>query len=150
MEAVSFPMPEVVDFLNNKLIALRVPFDHATLAKEFRVKWTPTLIILDAGREEHHRTTGFLAPEELIPSLLLGLAKVQFNADQFEPALVLLDTLLAKHARSAVAPEAIYLQGVSRYKITKSAPPLKAAYEKLAADYPASEWTQRAAPYRLL
>lgn len=150
MEAVTFPMPEVVDFINAKIVALRVAHDHPTLAKEFRIKWTPTLITLDAGHEEHHRTTGFLAPTELIPSLLLGMAKVRFDNDQFAPALVLLDTLLADHAKSAAAPEAIYLQGVSRYKTTKTAQPLKVAYEKLAADYPASEWTQRAAPYRLL
>lgn len=150
MEAVTFPMPEVVDFVNVKMVALRVAHDHATLAKEFRVKWTPTLIILDANREEHHRTTGFLAPTELIASLLLGMAKVHFNADQFAATLALLDALLTSHAESAAAPEAIYLQGVSRYKTTKSAQPLKLAYEKLTADYPNSEWTQRAAPYRLL
>jgi hypothetical protein len=28
--------------------------------------------------------------------------------------------------------------------------PLKAAYEKLQAEYPASEWTKRAYPYRLI
>jgi len=150
MEAVTFPTPEVVDFLSTKMVALRVAFDHPSLAKEFRIKWTPTLIVLDANREEHHRTTGFLAPTELIPSLLLGMAKAQFNTDQFEPALALLDTLLFAHGESAAAPEAIYLQGVSRYKTTKTAQPLKLAYEKLAADYPDSEWTQRATPYRLL
>lgn len=150
MEAVTFPTPTVVDFINANIVPLRLPFDHPTLAKEFRIKWTPTLIVLDAGREEHHRTTGFLAPEELIPTLLLGMAKASFNVDQFPPALVLLDTLLESYAASAAAPEAIYLQGVSRYKTTKTAQPLKAAYEKLAADYPNSEWTQRAAPYRLL
>jgi hypothetical protein len=62
----------------------------------------------------------------------------------------ILEKLLAEYPTSDSAAEAIYLQGVSRYKKTHEAKPLKEAYERLLKDYPSSEWTKRASPYRLL
>ena len=47
-------------------------------------------------------------------------------------------------------PEAIFLQGVARYKKSGDPKPLKEAYETLTADFPDNEWTKRAYPYRLL
>jgi len=61
-----------------------------------------------------------------------------------------LEALLAGYPKSDAAPEAIFLRGVSRYKSTHEAKPLKEAYELLQAQYPGSEWTKRAYPYRLL
>jgi outer membrane protein assembly factor BamD (BamD/ComL family) len=120
------------------------------LSTDFNVKWTPTLVTLDSQGKEHHRTVGFLSPEELIPSLLLGIAKSFFETDRFKEALQNIDRLLAEYPKSDSAPEAIYLRGVCRYKSTKDPKPLKDAYEKLNAEYPLSEWTKRAYPYRLL
>jgi len=132
------------------MIPLQVLFNAQPLAKEFNIKWTPTVITLDAEGKEHHRTVGFLPPEELIPSLMLGMVKSYFDQEKFEKALSLLDQLLKEHPRSDSAPEALYLQGVSRYKSTDDPKHLKAAYEKLQAEYPSSEWTKRAYPYRLI
>jgi outer membrane protein assembly factor BamD (BamD/ComL family) len=52
--------------------------------------------------------------------------------------------------RSAAAPEALFLSGVCYFKRTHNPQPLKEAYEKLLEEYPASEWTSLAYPYRLL
>ena len=150
MDAVTYPNPDVVAFVESSVVPLRLPFDHKPLSEEFQVKWTPTLVTLDGDGKEHHRTVGFLPPEELIPSLLLGKAKVNFDLDNFESAIETLKDILKTHSKSDSAPEAIYLLGVSRYKSTHEAKPLKDAYEKLQADYPDSEWTKRAYPYRLL
>lgn len=128
---------------------LQVPHD-SPLAADFRVKWTPTLVVLDFYGREHHRGVGFLPPEELIPFLLLGMGKIDFDTDQFNDALIHLDDLLARYPKSAAAPEAVYLRGVCRFKSTHDAKPLKEAYEKLKADYPESEWAKRAEPYGLL
>jgi hypothetical protein len=122
----------------------------STLANEFKVKWTPTIVVLDYYGKEHHRTVGFFPPEEFIPSMILGMGKIDFDADQFNDAIIHFDTLLNEYPQSAAAPEAIYLRGVSRYKASHDAKPLKEAYEKLKADYPASEWARRAEPYGLL
>jgi tetratricopeptide (TPR) repeat protein len=150
MGAVTYPEKAVVEFIDQNLIPLQIQFNEEPLASQFRVKWTPTLVVLDAGGEEHHRTVGFLDPDQLISSLMLGIAKAAFDADSFDTALEYLERVLADYPESNSASEAIYLRGVSLYKSTEDPKPLKEAYEKLADSYPYSEWTKRAYPYRLL
>jgi TolA-binding protein len=150
MDAVTYPDDKVISFINENMIPLRIAFDAQPLSTDFNIKWTPALITLDTQGKEHHRTVGFLAPEELLPSLLLGMAKSYFETDRFDEALASLDKLLGEYPKSDSTPEAVYLRGVCRYKSTHDPKPLKAAYEQLEADHPASEWTKRAYPYRLL
>ncbi len=150
MDAVTYPHENVVQFMNKNIVALRVSFDSKPLAKDFNVKWTPTLVVTDWDGKEHNRTVGFLPPEELIPSLLLGTAKCYFDANQFAEAIPLLDSVLAEHTSSSAAPEAVFLRGVSAFKASHDPKPLKEAYEKLRAEYPESEWVKRASPYGLL
>lgn len=150
MDAVTYPEKKVIDFISDYLIPLRVAFDAQPMAKDFRINWTPTLVILDPEGKEHYRSVGFLPADELIPSLLLGLAKVHFELDQFPETLLNLDRLIGDFPKSIAAPEAIFLRGVTGYKSTHEAKPLKRAYEKLQAQYPSSEWAQKASPYRLL
>ena len=150
MDTVTYPETGVVDFIQKNLIPLRIQFDTQPIATNFNVTWTPTLVTLDPGGKEHYRTTGFLAPEELIPSLLLGIAKSHFDQEQFTKTLSTIKTLLKDYPKSDASPEALFLQGVARYKSTHDAQPLKEAYETLKAEYPSSEWTKRAYPYRLL
>ena len=108
------------------------------------------LVVLDLDGAEHHRTTGFLGPEELIPMILLGLGKTHFDREEFDQAIVSLETLLKDYLQSDSCPEAIYYRGVSQYKRTHDAQPLKEAYERLHREHASSEWAKRAAPYRLL
>ena len=150
MDAVTYPETTVVDFIENNLIPLRIPSDTQPIAANFNITWTPTLVTLDTEGKEHYRTTGFLAPEELIPSLLLGIAKSHFDREQFTKALSTIKTLLKDYPKSDASPEALFLQGVALYKSTHDPQPLKEAYEHLRAEYPTSEWTKRAYPYRLL
>jgi TolA-binding protein len=149
MDTVTYPEATVAEFIGENLIPVRVRFDDP-LAKKYGLTWTPTLITLDAEGKEHQRTVGFLPPEGLIPSLLLGMAKSHFEREEFDEALQRLHELVSGYPESTSAPEAIFLRGVAGYKHTHSPKPLKEAYERLAADYPSSEWTTRAAPYRLL
>lgn len=150
MDAVTYPDEKVAEFVNNRLIPLRVLFDHEPLARDFNLKWTPTLITLDADGNEHHRSVGFLAVEEIIPSLLLGIGKSCFETGRFDVAISVFDEILAEHANSGSAAEAIYFKGVALYKSTHDATPLRAAYEELRLEHPESEWTKRAYPYRLI
>jgi len=150
MGAVTYPNEKVADFVEKHMVPVQVIFDAQPLATDFKVKWTPTVITLDEEGNEHHRTVGFLSPEEFIPSLMLGIGKAHFDREKFEPAMALFDGLLKDYPQSDAAPEAVYLRGVSQYKSTHSAKPLKEAYERLHTEYPSSEWTKRAQPYRLL
>ena len=150
MDAVTYPKKEVAEFLNKAVVPLRVPSDAKPLSDDFNLKWTPMLAVLDWNGKEHQRTVGFLPPDEFIPSVLLGIAKTHFDQDQFGEALTVLDRILSDYGGSNAAPEAVFLKGVCGYKSTQNPTPLKEAYEKLQAAYPASEWTKRALPYRLL
>ena len=150
MDAVTYPDDKVAEFINATLIPLRAKSDSMPLAKDFKVTWTPTLVALDQDGKEHYRTVGFLSPQELIPSLLLGIAKVYFDTAKFDKCLESLDKLLSQYPKSKAAPEAVFLRGVAGYKATHDAKSLKAAYERLQAEYPGSEWADRAQPYRLL
>jgi hypothetical protein len=149
MDAVTYPQQAVADYLAKNVIGLRIPADHS-LAKDFKVTWTPTLLTLDWAGAEHHRTVGFLPADELIAVIMLGTAKLYFNREVFDKCLAMLEKLLAEYPKSDAAPEALFLRGVGGYKSTHNPKPLKQAYEQLAAQYPASEWTKRALPYRLL
>jgi hypothetical protein len=150
MDAVTYPEAAVIDFINANMVPLRVRFDAQPHAEDFGVKWTPTVITLDPAGSEHHRTVGFLDAEELVASLKLGIGKAQFANDHFEDALATLGELIESHPESQAAPEAIFLKGVSGYKSSQNPKKLREAYEKLKAEYPESEWTKRAYPYRLI
>lgn len=150
MDAVTYPDTRVITFITENMIPLRVEYNEQPLATDFNVKWTPTVVTLGPEGKEHHRTVGFLAAEEFVPSLMLGISKVFFDTDRFDDALLRLDKLLSDYPKSDAAPEAIYLRGVSLYKSTQNPKPLKEAYERLKGDHPESEWTKRAFPYRLL
>ena len=150
MDAVTYPDISVRGFLDENMIPLRVKHDAQPLAKDFNVTRTPTLVTLDAEGKEHHRTIGFLAPQDLIPSLLLGMSKVSLDMGRFDEALIKLEGLIKDFPESSSAPEAIYLRGVHLFRNTNDSSNLKESYERLQATYPESEWTKRAYPYRLL
>lgn len=150
MGAVTYPNEKVVEFIERNLVPIQVLFDSQPLAGKFNVQWTPTVIILDEEGKEHHRTVGFLSPEEFIPSLMLGAVKCHFDRGKFSEAIALIDEVLKDYPKSDAAPEAVYLRGVALYKKTHSAESLKEAYKRLQAEYPSSEWARRSQPYRLL
>jgi thioredoxin-related protein len=150
MDAVTYPDTEVISFINEHMIPLRVQHDTEPTATDFNVKRTPTVVTLDPEGNEHHRTVGFLGPEDLIASLLLGIAKVYFDKDQFGDALLSLNKILSEHANSDSAPEAIFIKGVSEFKSFNNPNKLRDAYERLKSHYPDNEWTKRAYPYSLI
>jgi hypothetical protein len=147
MDAVTYPNKEVIEFINANMIALRVRNDQKPLADQFKIKWTPALITLDVDGTERHRTVGFLPPQELIPSLMLGIGKAHLERGEFAQAVPQFEKLISEHSKSGSAPEAVFFLGVARFQSTHDPKFLKKAYEQLAAQYPQSEWTTRASPY---
>jgi tetratricopeptide (TPR) repeat protein len=150
MGAVTYPNDKVADFIESHMVPIQVLYDSQPLASKFNIQWTPTVITLDEEGKEHHRTVGFLSPEEFIPSLMLGVAKCHFDRERFDKAISILEEILKKHPKSEAGPEAVYVRGVAFYKSTHSAEHLKEIYKRLQAEYPSSEWTKRAKPYSLL
>ncbi len=150
MDAVTYPDEKVIGFTKDHLVPLLISFDAQPHATKFNIKWTPTLITLGPDGKEHHRTVGFLEPEDFNANQILGIGKYHFDNDRFPAALTNFERIINEYPSSDTVPEAIFLQGVARYKNTGDPKPLKEAYEKLTADFPDNEWTKRAYPYRLL
>jgi len=149
MGAVTYPDLKVVEFVDKNLIPIQLQAD-SDLAEDFTVRWTPTLVILDPSGKEHSRTVGYIAPEEFVPAMILGIAKMHFDLRQFDSMEQCLEEIIAAYPWSLAAPEAVYYHGVCGYKTTHKAEPLKKAYERIAKEYPHNEWVKRALPYRLL
>ena len=150
MDEVTFEDASVVNFIASRLIPLRVPLDNKSLVDDFRIFWTPTLVTLDYYGREHQRTIGYLPPDEIVATLLLGMGKVSLGQGQFNEAGIQFNTLLNGFRGSASAPEAVYLRGVARFSTSHAVSALQDTYKQLLAEYPGSEWTRRAKPYALL
>jgi tetratricopeptide (TPR) repeat protein len=148
MDAVTYPNPAVVDFVQNNMIPLRIQSDNEAVALKFKIKWTPTLIILDKDGNEHYRTIGFLRPEALVSSLMLGIGRMRLDKGEYQGAISNFDKLIATSSKNDFIAEAIYFRGVARYKLTNDFKSMKEAYDKLSEDYPDSEWTEKAYPYK--
>src|SRR5512140_1604645 len=116
MDAVTYPNEQVIAFINEHLAPVRVPITSKPLPKEFNATWTPTFVIVDSQGQEHHRSVGYLAPEEFIPFLMVGIAKVHFDKEQYDESESWLDRVIETYPKSAAAPEAVYYRGVGRYK----------------------------------
>ena len=150
MDAVSYPQPGVIDFISKHLIPLQIPADNKELGSKYGAKWTPLMLLLDASGKEYYRTLGFFSPEELIPSLLLGLGKASFNRAARPAAIQFFERVVREFPNSGSAPEAIYLKGVASYIESHDVSHLKALHQTLQRDYPTSTWAMRASPYGLL
>jgi hypothetical protein len=150
MGAVTYPNPEVIEYVNKNFVPVQLRYDAQPEANDFNITRTPTMVILDETGKEHHRNVGFQPPEEFTPFLMVGQAKTHFDRNTFEPAISLLERVIKQYPQSAAAPEAAFHLGVSKYTNTHNAAPLKEAFEFLKANYPGSEWLKRAQPYSLL
>ena len=150
MDAVTYPDNKVIDFINENFIPLRIAGNAEPYAADFMVKWTPRIILLNSVGLIHQSNLGFLPPKEFIPSLELGLAKADFDLDNLDGCKKHLDRILEADPKSSSAPEAVFLRGVTAFKLSDQADSLKEAYHLLQDNYPKSEWAQKALPYRLL
>jgi tetratricopeptide (TPR) repeat protein len=146
MDADTYPDKNVTEFITENIVPLRILFGAMPLSKDFKAKWTPTFILLDTTGREHYRVVGFTTAEEIIPTLLLGIAKTYFELGQPDQAIRNLDKIISKYPRSDQAPEATYLRGVSLYKSTHDRNHLRQAYHKLRDGYPQTERAMRASP----
>jgi hypothetical protein len=150
MDKVTFPSQEVSNFITDRMVPLRLRADHSKIAPQFHVFWTPTLVVMDLYGTEHQKTIGYIPPEEMVASLLLGIGKAAVSNGQYNEAVLQLNTLMNGYPNSVCAPEAVYLRAVSRYRSSHEAAALKDALQKLSTEYPNSEWTRRAEPFSLL
>lgn len=151
MDKVTYSNAKVIEFIGENVVPVRIVAPESqTLGRDFNLKRTPMWLILDSDGVEGHRAVGFFSPEDLISSMMLGIAKAQFDQGQFDAALSTLEKLFAEYPEDDSVPEAIYLRGGTLFRITRDRRHLKEMYEQLQADRPSSAWTKRAYPYGLI
>ena len=137
--------------MEKRFVPLRVDFKkNKALVNRYSIKWTPTIVFLDADGDEHHRFVGFLPPGDFVGQAILGKGRSEFNVDHFEQAIQCFQEILIQYPKTEAAPEARYYLGVAKYKASHDPKELKLGLEVLQRDYPGSEWTKKARVYALI
>ena len=137
--------------MEKNFVPLQVDFNkNKALVSRYSIKWTPTVSILDADGDEHHRFVGYLPPQDFIGQILLGRGKAEFDLDHLEQAIQSFQEILVQYPKTDAAPEAQYYLGVARYKASHDPKELKLGLDVLKKDYPNSEWTKKAQVYALI
>jgi TolA-binding protein len=102
---------------------------------------------MDAEGVEQTRIEGYLPKKEFRARLEMGLARVAFMHKKWADAEKAYAAVAENYADTAVAAEAIYWRGVSRYKITNDHTVLGEVAIELGAKYPDNEWTLKSLPW---
>ena len=112
MDTVTYPDSQVISLIHSHLIATKVNVvAEGDLAGQYRIQYTPTIVLIDGEGKELYRSVGFLQPEEFMPAMLYGIAFFHFERKEFDMADTLLDDLLKAYPSSRVATDARKLRG---------------------------------------
>jgi Thioredoxin-like domain len=144
MDTVTYPDSRVAQFVVYHFLPVKLSVkENPRLLEEYLVSWTPNILILDEKNRVRYRIEGYLPPEDLVAYLSMGIGKYWLNDKQFAKAGERFEEVSQRHARSDIAAEALYWIGVVRYKHTHDPAQLRPAWQKLAQEYPHSEWAKR-------
>jgi hypothetical protein len=150
MGTVTYPDEKVAKFISLNFIPVQIQVSNAELMQKYAVKWTPTILVLDADGREQFRSVGFFGPDELIAALMVGKGHWYLATAQFPEAQGMFEEVQRVYPQSEAAAEAIFFNGVNLYKMTHDPKKLRECYELLAAKFPQSSWTKQASHYRLI
>lgn len=118
--------------------------EHPVWFHRLDVLWTPTVLILDSGGVERLRIEGYLPKEEFRAQLELGLGRVAFMSKKWAEAQKYYASIVQNFPQSAVAAEAQYWAGVSRYKATNDHTALGSTAAQFHEKYSDSVWAKKA------
>jgi thioredoxin-related protein len=109
----------------------------------FAHHWHPDIAILDERLTEAHRFIGYLAPDDFITRLEVGLGLYHLYHTRAGQALDLFRGAAARR-HLAAAPEARYWAGVAAYRAGGGLDALAVEWRQLTEDFPRDDWTRRA------
>lgn len=142
MDAVTYPTTEVQQALDESFVAYRTRIEDP-LAKRFSAGWTPALYILDGDEIVRYRAFGYHPPAEFVHLLRVGKGTLEFERGEFKDALASFSRAADDGRGSALQPEALYWQGVCRYK-TGDKEGLGRSWTRLLDLFPWSLWARKA------
>ncbi len=116
--------------------------------KRFEVLWTPTVLVLDpATGAERFRLEGYVPRDEFNAQIRLGLARVGFVQKKWEDAERVYDEIVREFGNTISAAEALYWQGVCRYK-RKEPDALPTLTERFRHAYQDTLWAKKASVWK--
>lgn len=110
----------------------------------YGVLWTPAVVILDPGGEERFRSEGYLPKDEFRAQLEMGLARTALTAKKWKAAGEWYTRVARQETETFARPEAMYWQGVCRYRAANDHAALHEVAEELRTRYPHNLWTAKA------
>jgi TolA-binding protein len=140
-----YPDERVSALIGQRFIPIKVHVkENPEGFKRFSAQWTPTMIVADPDGIERYRFEGYLPAEDFMAHLALGLAKAAFARGDWAKAEQGFQTVLDRHSRSELGPEALYWLGVSRYKASGDAAALRETASAFQSRYTDSSWAKKA------
>jgi uncharacterized protein HemY len=139
----------VVRFVTENFVPVRVHVreqadEFKRLGERFGAQWTPTILEVDDEGKERHRVEGFLTADEFIPQLMLGLGHDAFERGDWNEAQRRFREALDRFPDSDAAPEALYWEGVARYKDSHDNADLIQTARALAERFAGTIWSKKA------
>lgn len=144
MDTVTYPNQGVADYIGNNFIPVR--FNAQTnpdVKSKYRILWAPTILILDSNGTEYYRFNGFLPPDEFIPQLEFGLARMAMEKQDIKTAGTQMKMVVEKYPKSDIAPEAQYWVGVIAFRLTNDVNDEINEWKKITERYPSSIWAKK-------
>jgi len=144
-----WPNERVARFVADNFLAARVhprqnPDAFKLYSEGYKASWTPTILLLDSDGVEHHRIEGFLPVDDLLAQLMLGRARIAFDAQQWAEAERRFREIVDTLPNTDAAPEALYWAGVTPYKATGDPASLKATGRAFRERYQDTPWAKKA------
>ena len=144
-----WPDERVARFVNAQFIAARVhPRDTPDAFKKYgelyNAQWTPIVLLLDPDGVEHSRIEGFLPADDFLAQLMLGWARMAFDAGQWAEAERRYREIVDGFPNTDAAAEALYWAGVAPYKATGDPASLKATGRAFKERYKDTPWAKKA------
>jgi thioredoxin-related protein len=144
-----YPDERVSKFIIDNFIPVRVHVrdqaeEFQRLSDRYDASWTPTILILDSDGTERHRIEGALDRDSFLAQLELGLGHLAYKTKQFTEAEKWFKRVEADAPQTDAAPEAMYWEGVSRYKGTNDASALGETARRFSQKYQDTSWAKKA------
>ncbi|MGQ3684395.1 MAG: tetratricopeptide repeat protein [Candidatus Loosdrechtia sp.] len=141
---MTYPNPVVIDYIKKYFIPVRSNIQTSPDIKNtYRLLWAPTVIVMDSNGVDYYRFNGFLPPDEFIPQLKFGLAKMSLEKRDLKTAREQFTNVVEKYPESDIAPEAQYWIGVIDFQLTNDVNAEISAWKKILEKYPDSIWARK-------
>ncbi len=110
----------------------------------FDVRWTPTVLVLDANGKEVRRVEGFLPIDEFLAQLELAAGDLAVDRKAWSEAEEWYKQIVDQLPNTDAAPEALYWSGVARYSGSHEVAALQELGRAFKQRYQNSSWAKRA------